>query len=151
MPRMLSAILRLLLCQLLSCTYFKWYSLLIFTMGTLWQPPFAIYGMSWMVCQKIREFLKHLVPKYLSSRFLFTEVMQKIDLFRNYEPDRRVQSEKNQVTNVAGFNPLPDYTYMYLIKLNIFLLMLFCFYCLHVLSQIMWLSVHILNTTISLP
>ena len=49
-----------------------------------------IYGISRMVCLKIRELLKHLVSKYCSSGFLFTEIISKRDLIKNYEPDSSI-------------------------------------------------------------
>ena len=46
-----------------------------------------------MVCQKIRELLKHPVSKYRSSEFLFTDVIPKRDLLKNYEPDSKLSED----------------------------------------------------------
>ena len=46
-----------------------------------------------MVCQKIRELLKHPVSKYRSSEILFTDVIPKRDLLKNYEPDSKLSED----------------------------------------------------------
>ena len=65
-----------------------------------------------MVCQKIRELLKHLVSKYRSSGFRFSEVIPNRDLIKNYEPDSKSARAQHlrlpgrSASNCDGISPL---------------------------------------------